>query len=211
MNHLPSNPDLPRTVLVVEDESRLRDMLMRALPDMGFDPMGAGSAEQAIERMNVCEASIAILDLNLPGMSGLELFEQMRHRWPRIQVVILTGYGDLDAAKQAIHLDVADFLTKPCMLGDLEVALDRAWRRRLIAERPTNVKPRLNALEQEPTETPDLADDLQPRSLQEIERIHIMAALERNEGNRRRTADELGISPRTLYYRLAEYGYSSPE
>jgi DNA-binding NtrC family response regulator len=201
--HPPS--ELPRTVLVVEDEARLRDMLVRAIPDMGFEVAGLGSAEQALRRLETLTPSIAIIDLNLPGMSGLELFEQLRQRWPRVQVVILTGYGSLDAARQSIRLGVADFLTKPCTLGELEQALDRAWQRRVQAEREPAGKPRLMAIADEPPAPPP-PDPAEPRSLREIERLHILAALERHQGNRNKAARELGISPRTLYYRLAEYG-----
>jgi DNA-binding NtrC family response regulator len=201
--HPPS--ELPRTVLVVEDEARLRDMLVRAIPDMGFEVAGLGSAEQALRRLETLTPSIAIIDLNLPGMSGLELFEQLRQRWPRVQVVILTGYGSLDAARQSIRLGVADFLTKPCTLGELEQALDRAWQRRVQAEREPAGKPRLMAIADEPPAPPP-PDPAEPRSLREIERLHILAALDRHQGNRNKAARELGISPRTLYYRLAEYG-----
>ena len=62
---------------------------------------------------------IAILDLQLPLMSGMEFFEAIRRDWPATQVIVITGFGDLAAAQRAIHLDVVDFISKPFHLGDL--------------------------------------------------------------------------------------------
>ncbi len=124
-------PPPNRRVLIVEDEPKLRAMLLRALPDMGFVPTGAASGEDALLSMNNEPASIAVLDLNLPGINGLTVFERLREQWPDTQVVFMSGYVDLKAVQQAIRSNVADFLAKPFSLGDMEHALDRAWRRRL--------------------------------------------------------------------------------
>ena len=70
-----------------------------------------------------------MLDLNLPGEGGIEFFKKLRDRLPRVQGIVLTGFASLEAAREAIHLDVVEFLTKPCHLGELEQALDRAMRR----------------------------------------------------------------------------------
>lgn len=127
-----------RHVLLVEDEPRLHEMLLRAIREMSFEPTGVASAEQAMRLLEQRLHPILIVDLNLPGASGMELIRTARGRWPHIQAIILTGFGDLNAARQAIHLDVVDFLTKPCALGDLEVALDRAFHR-LLDEHSTAI------------------------------------------------------------------------
>src|SRR5271169_6654437 len=118
-----------RQILLVEDESRLREMLLQGTKEMGFQPTAVASAEQALRVLDQQSIPVVIVDLNLPGMGGLELLQTIRQRWPTTQAIILTGFGDLPAAKQAIHLDVVDFLTKPCALGDIEIALSRAFRR----------------------------------------------------------------------------------
>jgi DNA-binding NtrC family response regulator len=124
----------------------------------------------------------------------MDLFAQIRQRWPATEVIILTGFGDLESARAAIRLDVVDFLSKPCHLREIEVALDRA-RRRLV-----------NALAtRDSDKSPDKPGDT-PETLEEIERQQILKALERHGGNRTRAAAELGISRRTLHYRLASYG-----
>ncbi len=180
-------------VLIVEDEPRLRDLLARALPGMGFSATSARNAEEAVKAMDAAQAGIVLLDLNLPGMTGMEFFHKLRERWSQTQVIILTGFGDLESAREAIRLDVVDFLTKPCHLGDLEQALDRA-RKRITKDPTAGLYP-----------WPADNDGAKPPKLEEIERQHIMEALERNHGNRTAAATELGISLRTLYYRLNEY------
>lgn len=219
--HQSSPPGFPpaegRQILLVEDELRLREMLTRAIQEMGFSPTAVPQAESALRLLeqrnergerNERGFDILIVDLNLPGMGGLELLEQTRTRWPNVQAIILTGFGDLEAAKQAIRLDVVDFLSKPCPLGELEVALDRARNRRLraagvdpaAAATPRDRDPAHAAAEVSPPSSSPAAP-----SLEELEQRHILAVLEKNNGNRTATAAELGISLRKLYYRLGQY------
>lgn len=179
-------------VLVVEDESRLRELLQRALVGWGFEAAVARSGEEAL-RMNDAEPfDIVVLDLNLPAMDGLEALRRLRERTPALQAIVVTGFASIDSAKQAVHLDVVEFLTKPCHLGELEQALDRALRR--MAPTPPAV-----------LDQPDLPVPAAGVTLDEVERQHILATLRRNSGNRTATAQELGISRRTLYYKLEEY------
>ena len=185
--------EIPRRtlhVLIVEDEPRLRDLLLEAVPDMGFPATGARNAEEALRLMRTEAQDILILDLQLPGMGGMELFEQVRHHWPETQVIVLTGYGDLATAQHAIRLDVVEFLSKPCHLRDVELALDRARRRAAVAgNAPQTPEPAPNA----------------PVTLADLECQQILSALRRHGGNRTAAAAELGISRRTLHYRLVEY------
>jgi two-component system NtrC family response regulator/two-component system response regulator AtoC len=184
-------------VLIVEDELRLREMLHRSATEMGFACCAAASAEQALRFLSTQELDILLLDLNLPGMGGLELLEHCRRRWPQVQAIILTGFGNLEAAKRAIRLDASDFLTKPCRLEELEIALARAQSRRRQLLSAEELRPR------EEAGSESVAD--RPLTLEELEKRHILAALDRNGGNRAATAAELGISERTLYYRLGRY------
>jgi len=191
-----------RRVMIVEDGKRFREMLTCAIDEMEFHPRPVESAEKAIESLEAETVEIAIVDLGLPAMSGLELCQYLRQHNPSIQIIILTGYGDLDAAKQAIRLDVVDFLTKPCDHNELEIALDRALRR----SQPTPKLPKLT--DQEPAKQDPVSinpNGAHEMTIEELERRHILIALERYNGNRAIAAQELGISIRTLYYRLNRY------
>jgi DNA-binding NtrC family response regulator len=210
MSGRPSPPSFPpcegRQVLLVEDETRLREMLTRAIHEMGFSPTAVPQAEPALRLMEGRPFDIIVVDLNLPGMGGLEFLEQVHERWPATQAIILTGFGDLAAARQAIRLEVVDFLTKPCSLGELEVALDRARNRRLQI---TGVEPpRLGEDSRTSSDAGDATGSPAAGptpSLEEMEQRHILSVLEKNHGNRTATAAELGISLRKLYYRLGQY------
>jgi DNA-binding NtrC family response regulator len=181
-------------VLIVDDELRLRDVLARAIASWGFQVAAARSAEEALRLMHASRFDVSIVDLNLPGMDGIELFEKLRAIDPAHQVIVLTGFGNLEAARAAIRLDVVDFLEKPCPLGELEQSLHRATQR---ISRP------LPEPAQEPPPPPTPLDAAQ--TLEAVERDHILSTLHRLQGNRTATAQELGISRRTLQYKLSEY------
>lgn len=183
-------------VLIVEDERRMRELLQSDIPELGFPATAARSAEEAMRIMQSEPHEIVLLDLQLPLMGGMELFDEIRKRWPATQVIILTGYGSLEYAQQAIRLEAADFLSKPCAFGDLERALDRA-RKRIGAVVP--------AATPDIPEKPDPDSDPPPQTLDEIEKVQIMHALKRNQGNRTAAARQLGISRRKLHYRLKFY------
>lgn len=177
-------------VLVVEDEKSLRELLIRAVTEWGFSATPASSGELASRLNDQQPFDIAILDLSLPGMDGIETLSRLRQQSPKIQGIILTGSATVPAAKAAIHLGVVEFLTKPCNRGELEQALERA-RRRVI---------------QAPVVASDDADEAPAgASWEQVERQHILAAVDRNGGDRAQTARELGISRKTLYNKLKDY------
>ena len=190
----PAPPPDPR-VLVVEDEPRMRELLQRALGGWGFDVAAARSAEEAWRSVGNREPDIVVFDLNLPGEGGIEFFRRLRERSPRVQGIVLTGFASIEVAREAIHLEVVEFLTKPFLLRELEQGLDRALRR---------LAPPVPVLPDTIAPAPG-SQDAAGKTLDEVEREHILAALARNGGNRTATAAELNISRRTLYYKLDEY------
>jgi DNA-binding NtrC family response regulator len=194
-------------VLVVEDERRLREMLLASLQEMGMTPTGAPTAEGALKLLGQGSFAVALIDLNLPGMSGMEFCEIVHRRWPAIQMVILTGFGDIEAAKRAIRLDVVDFLTKPCGMDELEVALGRA-RQRWIDHWMAELQQVEASAPHSPRVAVPSAEVTPPQSVTSVEAMErqlILAALERHHGNREAAAVEVGISVRKLYYRLQQY------
>jgi len=178
-------------LLIVEDESRMRDLLLRACTGWGFEAAGARNGEEALRLSEDDPFDVVLLDLNLPGIDGLEVLSRLREKSPGLAAIVLTGFASIDAAKRAVHLDVVEFLTKPCHLGELEQALDRALRKSI-----SQVAVRLDSPQVQQT---------CGVTLEEVERNHILQTLGRNAGNRTAAARELGISRRTLYYKLDEY------
>lgn len=189
-------------VLIVEDEQRMRELLLRSLTNWGFEASAARSAEEAMRTVDQSPPDIVLLDLNLPGMDGLQFFNALRQKQPEVQGIVLTGFASIEAAKQAVHMDMVEFLTKPCHLGEVEQALDRAMRR-IAPPEPPIIPDATFAEGGDSFEARE--DDGSPRTLEEVEREHILTTLQRHGGNRTATATELGISRRTLYYKLTEY------
>jgi DNA-binding NtrC family response regulator len=212
--HAPREALAPRAasqrVLIVEDEKRLRELLHTSIAEMGLNPTTAGSGEAALKLVNQSFFALAVVDLNLPGMNGLELVEKLSALKLHMQIIILTGFGDLETARRAIRLEVVDFLTKPCSMDDLENALNRARLRWLDRWADGNRPPETLSSFAEPREPaphvpviPVLPSE--EHSIDNMERQLILAALARHNGNRQAAAEELGISVRKIYYRLQQY------
>ncbi len=200
--HLAAAMKASLRVLVVEDDARFRAMLAAMLRELGCEPVPAASAIEALRSLDDREPDVVLLDLHMPPMDGMSFLARFRRRHADAPVIILTGAGTLEAAQEAMRLRATDFLTKPCHLGSIEAALDRA-RRELARTRDREASPPPAA----PADPPATAT---ARPLAEIEREAIHAALSRHAGNRSAAARELGISRRTLHYRLAEYGRTGP-
>jgi DNA-binding NtrC family response regulator len=146
-------------ILFADDEAHLRDLMQMELPRMGHDvtvcPDGA-SAMRALEKGSY---DVALLDMRMPGMTGIEVLGKIRQMSPETQVVILTGHATVDTAVQALRLGAFDYLTKPCKWAELEVILNRVAERRDLANKATALETRLKAAEGSPVligETPDM-------------------------------------------------------
>src|SRR5207249_10840807 len=91
---MPSTANLHRHpdphVLIVEDEQRLRDLLLRSIVNWGFDASAARSAEEAMRHTDAAPPDIVLLDLNLPGVDGLDFFTSLRRKRPEVQGLVLT-------------------------------------------------------------------------------------------------------------------------
>lgn len=183
-------------VLVVEDEARYRDFLLEVLRDMLCEPLGVANAREAQNAIDARTPDVLFLDLNLPVTDGMAFLESFRAKNSDTPVIILTGFGDLQAAQNAIRFGVTEFLTKPCHLGHIERALDRA-RKQLC-----------NSYTPETAAAPPLDADIvqgEALTLDEIERDAILGALRASNGKRSAAATRLGISRRSLYNKIAEY------
>ncbi len=106
-------------ILVVEDDNRLRTLLLEPLILEGHLPTGVDSAEAAIRALTDEQFDILLTDVNLPGKSGIELLTHCSQLAPEIYKLVMTGYGSVDVAVNAMKLGAADFLSKPISLVDL--------------------------------------------------------------------------------------------
>jgi DNA-binding NtrC family response regulator len=116
-------------ILVVEDDTRLRNLLVEALTQEGHSLTGADSAESAIGILKDESFDVLLTDVNLPGKSGIELLPICIQLHPFTYMIVMTGYASIDMAVEAMKLGAADFLRKPISLKDLGGAIQVALKR----------------------------------------------------------------------------------
>ncbi|MGO9463120.1 MAG: sigma-54-dependent transcriptional regulator [Isosphaeraceae bacterium] len=137
-------------ILFADDEVHLRDLMQLELPRLGHEvtvcPDGA-AALRALERGSY---DAALLDMRMPGMTGIEVLNQIRQVSPETQVIILTGHATVDTAVQALRLGAFDYLTKPCKWAELEAILNRIAERRDLSNKTAALETRLKAAEGTP-------------------------------------------------------------
>jgi DNA-binding NtrC family response regulator len=119
-------------LLLVEDEAPLRQTLAERLVEHGFDVQQAESGEQAIEQLAEFAFDIVITDLRLPGLDGTRVIEAAILRYPDIVGIIVTGYGTVKDAVEAIKRGATDFVTKPFQFDELLHALNSALEKRKL-------------------------------------------------------------------------------
>jgi len=128
-------PETTKHLLLVEDEAPLRETLAERLADHGFEVVQADTGERAIEQLAEFAFDIVITDLRLPGLDGTRVLEAALLRYPDIIGIIVTGYGTVKDAVEAIKRGATDFVTKPFQFDELLHALNSALeQRRLKAE-----------------------------------------------------------------------------
>ncbi|MCW8139600.1 MAG: sigma-54-dependent Fis family transcriptional regulator [Planctomycetota bacterium] len=131
---------MPR-VLAVDDEQVMRSLLEKALPRWGYDVTLVGDAEEAVERFAPRRFDVVLTDLRLPGRSGLELLDQLKQLDPATPVVVMTAFGSIATAVDAVRRGAADFVTKPLELSYLELALRRTLDQKRATEELERLRP----------------------------------------------------------------------
>jgi DNA-binding NtrC family response regulator len=137
-------------ILFADDEAHLRDLMQIELPRMGHEVTACADGSAALRALERGMYDAALLDLRMPGLSGIEVLGQIRQNSPDTQVIILTGQATVDTAVQALRLGAFDYLTKPCKWAELEVLLNRVAERRDMANKTTSLETRLKAAEGAP-------------------------------------------------------------
>lgn len=171
------------TVLLVEDDAVFRAALGRALTQRGFQVVEAGTVAEALTQARRSPPSNAVLDLRLPDGSGLDLLGELLRNAPALRAVILTGWGSIATAMQAVRLGAVDFLAKPVDPDLVALALR--------ADRSSGSQ-----------ESKLLAN--QVPSLDRVEWEHIQRVLAECEGNVSKTARLLGLHRRSLQRKLGK-------
>src|SRR5690348_1825193 len=123
---------MKQRILVVEDEEKLRRVIELQLTSAGFDVDKAGSAEEALKMAE--RADLILTDLKLPGMDGLELLASIRRQNMQSPVIVMTAFGTIEVAVEAMKAGAADFLLKPFSLDHLMAVVHKALEVRALRD-----------------------------------------------------------------------------
>ncbi len=126
-------PD-PRKVLVVDDDPSILTMTEDLLTEAGFEVGKCASGREALDRLQAQEWDVVLTDLQMPGVDGLELLAAVREQSPDTPVIIMTAFGTIQSAVDAMRAGALDFVTKPFRAGELLISLERAFERRALEQ-----------------------------------------------------------------------------
>ena len=140
--------DSPLEVLVVDDDAALRRSLARILAARGFQVATAEGGDAALAHIARHEPDVALVDLKMPGMDGLELLRRMKATRPEVAVIMMTAFADVDAAFTAVKGGAYHFLTKPFQSNDaVALTIRKAAEHRRLSNRAKKLEERLEAQE----------------------------------------------------------------
>ena len=172
---------LDQNIYIVDDDEALRDSLVWLLESSGYKVTAYESAEVFLGIYNVSMTGCLVLDVRMPGMSGLELFEELRRRHCTLPVIFITGHGDVPMAVSAVKKGAVDFIEKPFSERDMLGLIKQC----LVAEEQSRDQRRVEA------ETARRLDHLTHREREVLDLI-IVGKLNKQ------IADVLGISIKTV-------------
>ncbi len=179
----PRLPDDERsTLLLVDDDDAFRRVLARALERRGYAVTVAANVEMAIIQAQAQPPEYAVVDLRMPGESGLALIEKLMACDPNTRVVMLTGYASIATAIEAIKLGAIHYLAKPCDADEIVAALNRSS----VGDSSFPVSG-------------------SPLSVNRLEWEHIQRVLAEHQGNISATARALKMHRRTLQRKLGKH------
>ena len=171
-----------KSVLLVDDDDAFRDRMARALRDRGYEVRPADGYDAAVAAAREDSPEYALVDLRMPGRSGLEVVRDLSLLDPSTRIVVLTGYGSIATAVDAVRLGAVQFLAKPADADEVVAAFERA-----------DLPPMVTAPEYS---VPSLA---------RTEWEHIQRVLQDCGGNISEAARRLGLHRRSLQRKLSKY------
>jgi DNA-binding NtrC family response regulator len=190
-------------LLVVDDQQSIRELCTTIGASLGFACSEAESAEAALVCLQTGSPHLVLADLQMETMTGLEFLEQVKKLLPRAEVAIMTGFGTIESAVQAMKLGAYDYITKPFRVEELKLVLQRMAEKVRLVEENQLLRERLEVAAATP---PEVSVEPQSTDLEEMERATIRRVFEEVKGDKALAGRKLGISRATLYRKLKRYG-----
>jgi len=130
-------------ILVVEDEINIRGALVTMLEKKGYQVRGVATAEEGLPQLEAVPAELVITDLRMPGIGGMEFLRRLKDRWPETEVVVMTAYGSIDTAVEAMRCGAYDYLTKPIDRERFPIVVEKALERHALSAENKQLRDRL--------------------------------------------------------------------
>jgi len=135
-------------ILVVDDEINIREALTTLLIDDGYEVLSATSAEGAVKMLQAEPFDVVISDLRMPGLSGLDLLRWVKDMSPEIEMIILTAYGTVEGAVEAVKLGAYDYVSKPVDRRRLSLLIEKALEKHRLHQENRKLRKRLSVKEE---------------------------------------------------------------
>ena len=180
MSRIPNGDEAVATMLVVDDNEALRTRLCQAFEQRGYAVRGAANYDEAVAAARGESPELAVVDMRMPGRSGVEVLKALKQIDPATKVVVLTGFGSIAGAVEAVRLGATNYIIKPANADEVLAAFE----------------PRANGAPS------PAATDFEPATLAQAEWDHINRVLAECAGNLSEAARLLGIHRRSLQRKL---------
>ncbi len=137
-----------KRILIVDDEAFVRELLAELFSTAGYEVHTAGTAHETLHRLETTEFQVALVDLRVPGVVGLELIHQIKRLSRDISIVVMTAHPTVDTALEAMRLGVCDYVVKPFRLKEIECVMNDAVERHAERQQVRQLRERVSELEE---------------------------------------------------------------
>src|SRR5713226_2421420 len=134
-------------ILFADDEKSLQEFMRSELPGLGHEVTVCPDGKAALKAMEKSTFDAAILDLRMPGLSGIEVLEQLKQVMPDTEAIVMTGHASMETAIEAVRLGAFDYITKPCKLAEIEAVLRKVADQRDLQHKNLALQTRVQAAE----------------------------------------------------------------
>ncbi|MBI4115669.1 MAG: sigma-54-dependent Fis family transcriptional regulator [Candidatus Omnitrophica bacterium] len=132
-----------RTILIVEDDPLVKESLFEILSQEGYEVTMAQDGKEGLDLLADRPADVVLTDLKMPEMGGMEFLSECQERFPDVDVVVMTSYGSIESAVEAMKLGAADYLTKPINDEEIKILLQRIFETRRLKEENAGLREQL--------------------------------------------------------------------
>ena len=174
-------------ILILDDEPDIRELLAIGLSNRQQECHTCAHLHDALDWLNDFRPSLVLSDLKLPDGNGIELVQTCKQRYPGLPVIVITAYGDMESAVEAMRAGAVDYLCKPLNITEIRALIKN------------HLSGTLEPITAKPSGQSGILED-------NGERSHIKTVLEQHRWNKRLAAETLGLSYRQLRYRIEKLG-----